>query len=271
MLYLVATPVGHLADFSFRAVETLQICDYILCEDTRHSLRLLKHYEIAKPLKSFHAFNETKALEKIVEDLRTGADIALISDAGTPLLCDPGFALVRRCKEEGIAFTALPGANAALLGLLHSGFPPLPFQCVGFLSKNKGERLAQLQRILVYQGTTVCYETPHRLQETLAELATLQPERLLCVARELTKLHEESRTATAEELLAHYAHQPARGELLLVVSPFVPGRVFEEMTTLELVDTLKKTFSMTTKEAIKLAAELHQVPKREVYRLKINL
>src|SRR5262249_2910024 len=97
MLYLIATPVGHLSDFSFRAVETLQTCDYILCEDTRYSLRLLKHYQIAKPLKSFHAFNEAKAIEKIVEDLRTGAQVALISDAGTPLLCDPGFALTRRC------------------------------------------------------------------------------------------------------------------------------------------------------------------------------
>lgn len=270
MLYLIATPIGHLADLSFRAVETLQTCDYILCEDTRHSLRLLKHYQIAKPLKSFHAFNEAKAIEKIVEDLRTGAHIALISDAGTPLLCDPGFALVRRCKEEGIPFTALPGANAALLGLLHSGFPPLPFQCIGFLSKNKGERLAQLQRILVYQGTTVCYETPHRLQETLAELTTLQPERLLCVARELTKIHEESRTATAAELLAHYAEQPARGELLLIFSPFVPGALFEDMTTEELVDYLKKEFSITTKEAIKLAAELHQVPKRKVYQLYVE-
>jgi 16S rRNA (cytidine1402-2'-O)-methyltransferase len=270
MLYLIATPIGHLGDLSFRAVAVMQACDYILCEDTRHSLRLLQHYEIKKPLKSFHAFNESNAIDKILIDLKAGADIALISDAGTPLVCDPGFSLSRRCKEEKIPFTVLPGANAALLGLLHSGFPPLPFQCVDFLPKKQSERLLALVRILLYQGTTICHETPHRLLETLSQLVELSPDRLICVARELTKVYEESQTGSPKELLAHYSAHPPRGEILIIISPFTPPAAFEKMSVEELVDYLCKDFSMSLKEAIKLAAELHQLPKRKVYKSMIE-
>ena len=270
MLYLVATPIGHLADLSFRAAKVLQECDYILCEDTRHSLRLLQHYEIKKPLKSFHAFNESKEIDKVLSDLQGGKHIALISDSGTPLVCDPGFSLTRRCKEEKIPFTVLPGANAALLGLLHSGFPPQPFQCIGFLPKKHSERLSALQRLLLYQGTTVCYETPHRLLETLSELTTLEPDRLICVARELTKVYEESQTSITKKMLAHYTAHPPRGEILLIISPFTPTITFEEMSIEELVDYLQKKFPLSLKEAIKLAAELQHVPKRKVYKTMIE-
>lgn len=266
MLYLIATPIGNLADFSFRAVETLQRCDYILCEDTRHSHTLLQHYQIKKRCLSYHAFNESKQLEAVVSDLQKGLHIALISDAGTPLVADPGFTLVQRCRESGIAVTAVPGANAAITALILSGFPPLPFQCVGFLPKKSSELSALLVRILTYKGTTICYETPHRLVETLDSIKKLASTRLLCVARELTKMHEESLRGTAEELLAHFAQISPRGEIVLLFAPPPAEILFEELSLKELVSYLQSEFSLSVSDAIKLAAELHDVPKKKVYK-----
>lgn len=266
MLYLVATPIGNLADFSFRAIETLKRCDYVLCEDTRHSQHLLQHYDIRKPLKSFHAFNESTAIDKVVADLQSGMHIALISDAGTPLFADPGWGLVHRCKEENIAITAIPGANAALMALLLSGFPSLPFQAIGFLPKKASELSSLITRILLYKGTSVCYESPHRLVDTLSLIHKLAPTRPLCVARELTKLHEECRTGTAEELLSHFSQTAPRGEIVLLFAPSPSAPAFEEFSTKELVYYLQKEFNLSTSEAIKLAAELHQVPKKTVYK-----
>lgn len=265
MLYLIATPIGNLADFSFRAVETLQRCDYVLCEDTRHSLTLLQHYQIKKRLLSYHAFNESKQLETVISDLQKGMHIALISDAGTPLLADPGFPLVQRCRETGIPVTAVPGANAAITALILSGFPPLPFQCVGFLPKKSSELSHLLIRILTYKGTTLCYETPHRLVETLAHIDKFAPARLLSVARELTKIHEESLRGTAAELHAHFTTVAPRGEIVLLFAPPPSEIPFEELSLKELVSYLQTEFSLGVSDAIKLAAELHGVPKKKVY------
>lgn len=266
MLYLVATPIGNLADFSFRAVDVLKTCDYILCEDTRHNQHLLQHYQIKKPLKSFHSFNETKEMQRVICDLQNGLKVALISDAGTPLLADPGFVLVRNCKEKNIPITAIPGANAALVALLLSGFPPLPFQVLGFLPKKTNELSSLLTRVLLYNGTSVCYETPHRLLDTLAIIQTLAPQRMLCVAREMTKLHEECCTNTANELLSHFTEHPPRGEIVLLISPPQNEILFGEYSIKELVVYLEKEFNLSLSDAIKLAAELHQVPKKVVYK-----
>jgi 16S rRNA (cytidine1402-2'-O)-methyltransferase len=266
LLYLVATPIGNLADISLRALETLKRCDYILCEDTRHSLHLLQRHQIQRPLRSFHAFNESKESEKVLSDLKGGMHIALISDAGTPLFADPGFGLVRRCKEEGIDVTAIPGANAALTALLLSGFPVFPFQCLGFFPKKLSELTDFISRLLLYKGTSICYETPHRLLDTLELFKKMGPDRLLCVARELTKQYEECRTATSEELTAHFVENTPRGEITLLIAPPPEGVEFEKLSTKELVAYLQEEFALPLNAAIKLAAELHAIPKKKIYK-----
>ena len=183
VLYLVSTPIGNLADFSFRAVETLKKCDYILCEDTRHSRFLLEHYGIQTPLKSFHKFNEAKALEQILSDLKEGKTLALISDAGTPLISDPGQELVLQCRAEGIAVSAIPG------GLRRHRCPrtfwtalySIPIHRI--FAKKEKELHSTLSQALFYAGTTIAYQSPHRIEETLAAVAEIDPLRKICVAQ----------------------------------------------------------------------------------------
>ena len=211
MLYLVATPIGNLSDLSLRAIETLKSCDYILCEDTRHSSHLLHHYQIQKPLKSYHRFNESKELDPIIQDLKNGLNIALISDAGTPILCDPGHLLVKQCREERLEVTAIGGPCATILALILSGFDPIPFQFIGFLPKKQTELTHLLTQLFIYEGTSIAYETPHRIEETLKLIHSMAPERALCIMRELTKIHEDCLKGTAQELLAHFElHPPKR-------------------------------------------------------------
>ncbi len=266
MLYLVSTPIGNLSDFSFRAVEVLKTCDYILCEDTRHSRGLLKHYDIHVPLKSFHKFNETRAEEMVLEDLRAGKTIAVISDAGTPLISDPGQELVVRCRAEGLPVSAIPGACAVIDALVLSGLPSTPFQFVGFLPKKEKELQTALSQALMYPGTTIAYESPHRIEETLAAIFRLSPERKLCVARELTKLHEECLQGTPKDLTDHFAKHPPRGEMVLLISPPSAHISYENLSLQELVEMLQKDLSLTRQEAIKMAAQMRHLPKREVYK-----
>jgi 16S rRNA (cytidine1402-2'-O)-methyltransferase len=216
VLYLVSTPIGNLADFSYRAVEILKKCDYILCEDTRHSRGLLDHYGILAPLHSFHKFNEARTEQGVVEDLKAGKMIALISDAGTPLISDPG-------------------------------------------------QKTALSQILLYTGTSVAYESPHRIEETLVLFLQLSPSRKLCVARELTKLYEECLSGTAEELLAHFKKNPPRGEMVLLISPPEEQIFYEHLSLQELVEMLQKDLHLSKGEAIKIAAQMRHLPKRKVY------
>ena len=267
MLYLVATPIGNLSDITFRAIETLNLCDYILCEDTRHSLILLRHYQIQKPLKSYHKFNEASQADQILEDLRNGKNIALISDAGVPGISDPGADLVKICVEQAIAVTAIPGPCAAIQALCCSGLPTDRFQFIGFLERKESELKRELQNILAYHGTTICYESPHRLLSTLTVVQEIDPIRLLVVARELTKKFEEIVRGTAGELLAYWDKNPLKGEIVLLFSQR-PERVnteWEQLSPEEHVDFLQKTYSLSRQEAIKIAAELRGVPKRTIY------
>lgn len=218
MLFLVATPIGNLKDITFRAIEVLQACDYILAEDTRHSLILLKHYGIEKRLVSFHEFNEKEREEQIVDDLRKGMNIALISDAGTPLVSDPGFMLVKRCIEDELDVTTIPGPCAIIGALTLSGFSMNPFQFVGFLHRTEGKLTTQLASILEYPGTTVAYESPHRVYKSMKILAKLAPERKVCVARELTKKFETILHGTAAELSAQI-QDSVKGEVVLCIAP----------------------------------------------------
>lgn len=216
MIYLVATPIGHLGDFSLRAQETLQNVAYILCEDTRVSQVLLSRYGIVKPLKAFHKFNETKLEETVIQDLKQGASLALISDAGTPGISDPGEKLIHRCLQEGIAVQSIPGPTALISALILSGLPTTPFQFVGFLPKKPGEYRRALETILTYPGTTILYESPHRLKTLLAHLP---PQRALSISRELTKKFEETLRGTAATLLPHFETHPPRGEFVIVIAP----------------------------------------------------
>ena len=270
MLYLVSTPIGNLADFSFRAVDVLKKCDYILCEDTRHSGVLLKHYQIHTPLKSFHKFNETKSKESILDDLKQGKMIALISDAGTPLISDPGQELVQHCRKEEIPISAIPGACAVIDALILSGMTPTPFQFIGFLPKKQKELESFLSKALLYPGTTIAYESPHRIQETLTTIAKLSPQRKLCIARELTKLYEECLTSNVEDLITHFQEKPPRGEMVLLISPIEEKTAYENLSLQELVEMLQSQLHLSKQDAIKMAAQMRHLPKREVYKEFMN-
>lgn len=267
MLYLVATPIGNLADVTLRALETLKTCDYILCEDTRHSSIFLQYYNIHHPLKSYHKFNEASREEEILHDLKAGKKICLISDAGTPGISDPGTDLVKRCIEHQIPVAAIPGPCAAIQALSCSGLPTDHFQFCGFLPRKEGELKQELQKILSYRGTTICYESPHRLLHTLELIQKMQPERLLVIARELTKKFEEIVRGSAATLLAHWQKKALKGEFVLLISPATEeyDQNWLSWTPEEHVEWIQQTYSLTHKEAIKLVAEQRGIPKRQIY------
>ncbi len=263
MLYLVATPIGNLGDFSYRAVEVLNSCDYILCEDTRHSLTLFKHYNVKKPLKSFHQFNELKMEDAVVQDLREGKTIGLVTDAGTPGISDPGYALTQRLFQEQLPWTLIPGPCALIQALVCSGFDSHHFQFVGFLPRPEQQKRKTLQSILQFPGTTICYESPHRISDTLKVLQGLDPTRELAIARELTKKFEEILRGTAEQLL----NIPIKGETILLIKgrSAEPRQEWESLTIEEHVHMLIQDYGLTKQEAVKTAAEMRGLPKRSVY------
>ena len=187
MLTLVATPIGNLEDFSFRAIESLKNCDYILCEDTRHSSILLNKHNIHKPTKSYHQFNESKSEKQILNDLKNGKNICLISDAGTPAIADPGAELVLKCIENKIEITYIPGPCALIMALVCSGLNTSRFQFLGFLPKKNQALKSTLSEILIYPGTTIFYESPNRILNFLEILEKIDPERNVTIGRELTK------------------------------------------------------------------------------------
>ncbi|MDP1879748.1 MAG: 16S rRNA (cytidine(1402)-2'-O)-methyltransferase [Parachlamydiaceae bacterium] len=267
MLYLVATPIGNLADITFRAIETLKNCDYILCEDTRHSLILLQHYQIQKPLKSYHKFNEASTAESILHDLREGKNICLISDAGTPAISDPGADLVKLCIENELPVTAIPGPCAAIQAISCSGLPTDRFQFLGFLPKKEEELKRCLFNIFNYPGTTLCYESPHRLIDVLELIHKIEPDSHLVVARELTKKFEEIVRGSASFLIEYWKNHPLKGEIVLLFSPTTHSKEeqWTQLTPQEHVKWIEETYGLTRKDAIKLAAEQRNVPKRQIY------
>lgn len=265
MLYVVSTPIGNLKDFSFRALDVLKECDYILCEDTRHSQILLSHYSIKKPLKSFHRFNERMRLRAILEDLENGKNIALISDAGTPAISDPGLQLISECHQKKIPMTTIPGACAVIVALLLSGFSSTVFQFLGFVPKKEKERSLILKTALEYRGTSIFYETPHQIQKTLFHLQKLDNTRFLCIVREATKLHEESLFGEASILLNHFQTHTPRGEIVLLISGN-PQECRLTGNVISHINILQQELNLSRSEAIKIVAKLHQIPKREIYK-----
>jgi 16S rRNA (cytidine1402-2'-O)-methyltransferase len=219
VLYVIATPIGNLDDITLRALDALKTADVIAAEDTRHSGNLLRHFDIRKPLVSYHEHNEAMRTAQLAERLAAGETVALITDAGMPGLSDPGKRLIARCIAQNLPFTVLPGASAILTALVGSGFSLEEFCYRGFLPPKSGGRERELRAAAGRQETTVVFESPHRLTKTLAASAQIMPDRQLCVARELTKKFEEFRRGTAAELLAHYEAHPPKGEITLVISP----------------------------------------------------
>lgn len=268
MLYLVATPIGNLSDITLRALEVLKSCDYILCEDTRHSLHLLQHYHIQKPLKSFHKFNEASKEDAILEDLQTGKQIALVSDAGTPGIADPGMRLVKRCIEQNISVTPIPGASAPITALCASGLDTMRFQFIGFLPKTAGKLKAELENALQYGGTTICFESPQRLLKTLELLHHLNPHRKIAIGRELTKQFEEIKQGTAQELMQRWENKTPKGEVVLMIATAAQDEQTKDHSDLSIeehVYLVENSQNLSRKEAIKVVANIRQVPKRDIY------
>ena len=217
-LFIVPTPIGNLQDMTFRAINVLKSVDLILAEDTRVSGKLLKHFEINTKMQSYHMHNEHKILKSIVDKLKSGLEIALISDAGTPAISDPGFLLTRACVDEGIDIECLPGATAFVPALVNSGLPNDRFVFEGFLPIKKG-RQTRLKLLAQEPRTIVIYVSPHKLNKTLEEIVMyFGPDRQISVSRELSKIYEETLRGTAQSILEHYNSKQVKGELVLIIS-----------------------------------------------------
>jgi 16S rRNA (cytidine1402-2'-O)-methyltransferase len=262
-LHLVATPIGNLGDLSARAVSVLKGVDVIACEDTRVTGKLTSAFGIATPLVSYHEHNAERMRPRLLARLQKGERVALVSDAGTPLVSDPGYKLVRDAAALGVAVTPIPGASAALIA---SGLPTDRFFFQGFLPAKSGARKETLAEISAIPATLIVYEAARRLGDTLAEMATALGERPAAVGRELTKLHEEVRRGSLAELAAHYGATPAKGEAVIVISPPGPKVIdaAEEEAALarRLTELLPR---MGVKEAAVTAAREFGLPRREVY------
>jgi 16S rRNA (cytidine1402-2'-O)-methyltransferase len=219
-LYIVPTPIGNLEDFTFRAINVLKDVDLILCEDTRRSKKLLIHYDIETPLRSHHKFNEHKEIGKVVNKILSGEKIALISDAGTPGISDPGFLAVRTCLENNIEVECLPGATALIPALVNSGIPFDKFVFEGFLPVKKG-RKTKLEKLGVEERTMVFYESPHKLLKTLKDFSnSFGPERKVSISRELTKIYEETIRLSLEDAVKLFTEKPPKGEFVIIIEGY---------------------------------------------------
>ena len=266
-LYLVATPIGNLGDFSPRAVETLETVDFIAAEDTRVSVKLLNHFEIKKPLISYHEHNHVSAGQAILKRLLAGESCALVTDAGTPAISDPGEDLVRLCAENGVEILSIPGCCAAVNALAVSGLPTGRFTFEGFLTVNKKSRRDHLDSLKNEERTMIFHEAPHKLRTTLNDLsAAFGPDRRMALCRELTKLHEETMRMTIGEAVAYYTENAPKGEYVLVVAGAAPRQ--ESAVTLEdgvaQVLALKEQ-GLRLKDAAKEVAEHTGLSKNDLY------
>jgi 16S rRNA (cytidine1402-2'-O)-methyltransferase len=268
-LYLVATPIGNLEDITLRALRILKEVDQIACEDTRHTQKLLSHYNIQKPLVSYHEHNEMTRAPELVLAMEQGAQIALVSDAGMPLVSDPGYRLVTLSLRHHLPVVPIPGAAALLAALSASGLPNEEFLFAGFLPARTGERRRALERLRIEDRTIIFYEAPHRVEETLADARDILGDRPACLAREVTKLHEEFRRGTLSELAASLSDKPARGEITLLIGALPPEERAAQrdtsQTLAERVDELIRQAKLDRKEALKLAAKERGMTKRAAY------
>lgn len=275
-LYLCATPIGNLEDITYRVLRTLKEVDLIAAEDTRNSIRLLNHFEIKTPMTSYHEYNKIEKAYQLVEQLRDGKNIALITDAGTPAISDPGEDLVRICHEEGIDVTSLPGPAACITALTVSGLPTRRFAFEAFLPREKKERTHVLRQLKDETRTIIIYEAPHHLVKTLEDLYETLGDRKISICRELTKRYEETTLTTIKESLLYYESTEPRGEYVLIVD----GKTFEEIEK----EDQKRWESMSVeehmavyegqgidrKEAMKLVAKDRGISRRDVYQVLLK-
>ena len=271
-LYLCATPIGNLEDITFRVLRTLKEVDLIAAEDTRNSIKLLNHFEIKTPMTSYHEYNKIDKAYQLVDRLREGKNIALITDAGTPGISDPGEDIVRICYEEGIEVTSLPGAAACVTALTMSGLPTRRFAFEAFLPKDKKEHQAVLEELSGETRTMIVYEAPHHLVKTLKELEqTLGSDRKLTICRELTKCHEEKMQTTFGESLQYYETHEPRGEYVLVIEGKSRAQIQKEQQqsweSMSIEEHMQyyESQGIARKEAMKLVAKDRGVSKRDIY------
>lgn len=259
ILFLVATPIGNLADMTFRAVEVLKNADKIYAEDTRNSLVLLKHYNISSKLESYHEFNQELKSEQILNELKSGMKLAIISDAGLPVISDPGFKLVQMAIENDIAVSTIPGASAGISALIASGLAPMPYTFYGFLDAKASKRKQELEELKYVSHTLIFYEAPHRIEDTLADLLDIFGNRQIVLARELTKTFEEYARGTIEEIQSIL---PLKGEMVLLVDGCKEEIILDDPC--KKIDELI-TLGYKPNEAIKEVAKAMHTNKNELY------
>ncbi len=270
-LYIVATPIGNLSDFSLRAIQTLQNVDIIACEDTRNSKILLNFYQINKPLISYHDYSNEKVLQNIIKNIKNGKRIALISDAGSPLIADPGFKLVKACKQEGLYVTTIPGANAAISALQLSALSPQSFLFKGFLPHKSSEKIKVIESLAPFHDVSVIfYETAPRLIDSLNIILNTIGNINACVAREITKKFEEVNTDSITNLINHYQNKTAiKGEIVLILELV---KIQKDISNQNIKNELKNALlNMDKKNAIKNVATTLGIKKNIVYNIALNL
>ena len=267
MLYIVSTPIGNLKDITLRAIEVLNLCDLVLCEDTRTSKFLLDKFEIKTSLQSYHKFNEKSKLQKIVALLKSNKNIALVSDAGTPLISDPGLDLYQECLKEGIEVTHIPGASSIINALVLSGFDTKTFQFLGFLPKKQNELLFIIKKMLFYDGTSIFFESPNRIEDTIKVISKIDPLRNVCILKEMTKKFEKRIVFPAEKMVGFLKDNPIKGEIVCLLEK---GEIPQDLSDEELVLLLKENFSLSLKESILMAKKLKKVSRKDLYKKFFN-
>lgn len=274
-LFLVGTPIGNLADITYRAVETLKSVDMIACEDTRVTSKLCHHYDIQPPLKSYHDHNKEQQTSVLIEQLTNGSDIALVSDAGLPLISDPGYELVVAAREAGIRVETIPGPNAGLTALMASGLPSFTYTFLGFLPRKEKEKLQVLENRMYQDSTLIIYESPHRVKDTLKAIAKIDEQRQVTLGRELTKKFEQIETQSVLQLLTavNESQIPLKGEFVILIegaTAVEDTSWFENMTIEEHVTSYIEQ-DMKPKAAIKSVAEDRNMKTSEVYNIYHNV
>ncbi|SHK42972.1 16S rRNA (cytidine1402-2'-O)-methyltransferase [Caminicella sporogenes DSM 14501] len=273
-LYICPTPIGNLEDITIRTLNILKKVDLIAAEDTRHTIKLLNHYDIKKPLVSYHEHNKDKRGQELIEKLKEGQNIALVSDAGMPGISDPGEDLVKLCIENNISLEVLPGASAIITALVISGLSTKKFAFEGFLDRNKKKRRERLKEIKKDDRTLVFYESPHRLLDCLNDMMDILDDRQIVIARELTKKYEEVLRGSISDILNHFKAKQPKGEFVILVEGNYDekGRsdIWEKISIKEHI-ILYINKGMKKKEAIKKVAEDRKIPKREVYKYSVDI
>lgn len=272
LLYICPTPIGNLEDITLRTLKALEEVDLIAAEDTRHTLKLLNHYNIKKPLLSYHEHNKRSKGEILVNKLMEGAKIALVTDAGMPGISDPGEDIIKLCIKEGIEIIALPGATASILALVISGFSTSKFVFEGFLSNKQKDRIKELERLKSEERTTILYEAPHRLLALLKDMLDILGNRNISISRELTKIHEETFRGTIAEAIDKFNQVKPKGEFVIVLegAEVVKEGLYEGISVKEHIRRLMED-GLSKKDAVRKVAEERNMPKNEVYKESIDI